>query len=65
MTTRPALADLATMSGGMPIGQQYIFTLDQLARLVRLAGGDLALIALHDRLEKSGVPVKLYVDNKH
>lgn len=51
------------MAGGMPIGEngQWLFTTEQLAELVRLAGGASDLIELHDRLERSGKKVVLTV----
>jgi hypothetical protein len=57
-----ALHDLALIAGAKPLGTpaHYLFTAEQLAALVRLVSGDADLIALHDRLEKSGVPVTLY-----
>jgi hypothetical protein len=57
--TRPALHDLATLAGAMPVGSQWLFSLDDLARLVRLAGGDMGLLELHDRLQEKGVNVTL------
>jgi hypothetical protein len=58
---RSALDDLAMLAGAMPIGDppQYLFTIDQLAALVDLVGGDEQLIALHDRLQEKGVVVAL------
>ena len=64
VASKPALADLATLAGAMAVGDQYIFDLQQLERLVALVAPDSAeLIALHDRAEKAGALVKLYVDN--
>lgn len=49
------------LAGAMPIGGQYLFTLDQLAALVALTGGCGGLLALHDRIEAQGIKIVLRV----
>lgn len=52
---RPALHDLVKLAGAMPVGDQYLFTLEQVAELVHLVDpGALELIALHDRAQAAG-----------
>ncbi len=62
-TPSSALHDLALMAGAMPIGDQFLFTDEQLARLVTaITPASADLLRLHDRAEKAGIKAKLFVD---